>query len=215
MFFEANLNQVLGWFGAGTVPVLAIVLAHRDLVLHVPCAQLHHRRLPRHGAARPVVHRFRLLHRPLSPARRRADHPLQHGGRPAREPLPHLGEVRLGRHPVHPRLRQEDPAGQSDGPGCRRRVRCPVAVDARRLVRRAGLRVPDLLRFLRLFRHGGGPGTDDRLRVPEELRFSLPGREHHGLLAALAHLAEHVLARLSLHSSGRQPRRARGAPTST
>ena len=28
-------------------------------------------------------------------ARRRADHPLQHGGRPAREPLAHLGEVRL------------------------------------------------------------------------------------------------------------------------
>ena len=62
--------------------------------------------------------------------------------------------------------------------------------------------LPDLLRFLRLFRYGHRPGTDVRLRVPEELRFAVPGREHHRLLAALAHLAEHVLARLSLHSSG-------------
>ena len=98
-------------------------LADRDLVLHVPCAQLHHRRLSRHGPARPVVRRFRLLHRALPPARRRAHHPLQHGGRSAREPLAYLGEVRFRSHPVHPRLRQEDLAGQSDGPGRGRRVR--------------------------------------------------------------------------------------------
>ena len=154
---------------------------------------------------RSVVHRFRLLHRTLSAARRRADHPLQHGGRSAREPLPHLGEVCLGGHPVRPRLRQEDLAGQSDGPGRGRRVRRPVAFRAGCLVRRTGLRVPDLLRFLRLFRHGHRPGTDVRLRVPQEFRFTVQGREHHGLLAALAHLAEYVLARLSLHSSWRQP----------
>ena len=41
---------------------------------------------------------------------------------------------------------------------------------ARRLVRRDGLRVPDLLRLQRLLRHGDRPRADARLRVPEELR---------------------------------------------
>ena len=84
LFFEANLNQVLGLVRSRHRASARDHLAHRDLVLHVPCAQLHDRRLSRHGASRPVVHRFRLLHFALSPARRRAHHPLQHGGRSAR-----------------------------------------------------------------------------------------------------------------------------------
>ncbi len=59
-----------------------------------------------------------------------------------------------------------NPAGQRGRCG----VQCRSARRVRRLVRRAGLRVPDLLRFLRLLGHGGGTGANARLRVPEELR---------------------------------------------
>jgi len=78
-----------------------------------------------------------------------------------------------------------------------------------------GLHVPDLFRLRRLFGHGGRAGPDDRVRVPEELRRALPGRQHHRLLAALAHLAQHVPARLPLHPARGQPPRPRRAPIST
>ena len=204
LFFEANLNQVLAWFGAGTVRVLAITLpiGISFYTFHALSYTIDVYR----GTAPPVrsfidfacyIALFpQLVAGPIIRYNTVADQLVSRS---------HTWEkFALRGHPVHPRLRQEDLAGQSDGPGCGCRVRCPVAFHAGCLVRRAGLRVPDLLRFLRLFRHGHRPGTDDRLRVPEEFRFALPGREHHGLLAALAHLAEYVLARLSLHSAGGQ-----------
>ena len=215
LFFEANLNHVLAWFGAGTVRVLAITLpiGISFYTFHALSYTIDVYR----GTAPPVrsfidfacyIALFpQLVAGPIIRYNTVADQLVSRS--------PHLGEVWLRGHPVHPRLRQEDLAGQSDGPGCGCRVRCPVAFHAGCLVRRAGLRVSDLLRFLRLFRHGHRPGTDDRLRVPEELRFSLQGREHHGLLAALAHLAEYVLARLSLHSPWAAIARAPCAPTST
>ncbi len=119
-----------------------------------------------------------------------------------------LTALRLRGAHLHARLRQEDPAGQPDGAGGRRGVQRGEPAAAGRLGGRAGLRVPDLLRLLRLLGHGGGPGPDARLRVPEELRRALPRREHHRRLAPLAHLALERAARLPLLSAGRQPQRA-------
>ena len=64
----------------------------------------------------------------------------------------------------------------------------------------------DLLRLLRLLRHGHRPGADVRLRLPRELRLALPRRSHHRVLAALAHLAVELVPRLPLHPARRQPR---------
>ena len=70
------------------------------------------------------------------------------------------------------------------------------------------LRRPDLLRLLRLHRHGDRPGAAARLPAAAELRPALPGAQPPGLLAALAHDAVALAARLPLHPARRQPRRA-------
>ncbi len=49
------------------------------------------------------------------------------------------------------------------------------------------------------------PGADAGLRPDPELRFALPGRQHHRLLAALAHQPVDLAARLPLHPARRQP----------
>ena len=181
LFFEAKPERGAG---RGPVPDGASArdhLAHRDLVLHFPCAQLYHRRLSRYGASRPVVPRFRLLHRVVSTARRRAYHPLQHGGRSASAaPTPGKSSP-PGAHPVHPRLRQKDLAGQSDGPGCGCRVRLPVAG-------RADAWFGVLAYAFQIYFDFSGY-SDMAIGLgrmigfdSEEFRFAVPGREHHGLL---------------------------------
>ncbi len=47
-------------------------------------------------------------------------------------------------------------------------------------------------------------GPDAGLRADPELRFAVPGGQHHGLLAALAHQPVDLAARLSLHPARRQ-----------
>ena len=128
-FFEENLNQVLGWLGCRPDAGPGGRPADRDLVLHVPRASATRIDVYRGTApAGPVVRRLRLLHRPVpaarSPARSSATtrSSAQLVSRGA-----HLGEVRLGVTPLHPRLRQEDPARQPDGPRGRRGLRRPVA----------------------------------------------------------------------------------------
>ena len=71
------------------------------------------------------------------------------------------------------------------------------------------LRLPDLFRFLRLLGYGHRARAHVRLRDPGELPVALPGGEHHGFLAPLAHLAVHVAARLPVPAAGREPARAR------
>ncbi len=94
----------------------------------------------------------------------------------------HRVHTRRGLHlragALQPRLRQEDPARQPDGrhrrrllPGRRRLARHP-----RRLARRVRLRLPDLLRFLRVFRHGDRARADVRVPFPGELRLALQDR---------------------------------------
>ena len=78
-----------------------------------------------------------------------------------------------------------------------------------------GLRLPDLLRFLRLFRHGGRHGADARFPVHQEFQRSLPRRQHHRLLAAVAHRPVDLAARLPLSSAWAAIEAASSGPTST
>ena len=71
----------------------------------------------------------------------------------------------------------------------------------------ARLRRADLLRFLRLHRHGPGDGPHAGLQAGAELQHALPVGQRGGVLAALAHLAVELAARLPVHPAGRQPRR--------
>ena len=73
---------------------------------------------------------------------------------------------------------------------------------------RVRFRPADLFRFLRLYRHGDRHGETARLSFPDQLPASVPGREHHRFLAALAHLAFHLAARLPVYPAGRQPPRS-------
>ncbi len=69
--------------------------------------------------------------------------------------------------------------------------------------RRAGLHGADLLRLLRLQRHGDRAGADVRLQVPGELRPPLLVRLPDRLLAALAHHPVALVPGLRVHPAGR------------
>src|SRR4029453_4109311 len=90
---------------------------------------------------------------------------------------------------------------QSRGHGLRR---C-LGYLARRVVRRGRLRVPDLLRFQRLLRHGDWPRADAGFRLGEELRRALPGAVDHRVLAPLEHLAVELAPRLPLRPPRGEP----------
>lgn len=64
--------------------------------------------------------------------------------------------------PVHSGFFKKGPPRQSTGGGRRHGFWGHDANRRRRMVRRRCLRLADLFRFLRLFRHGGWPGEDDR-----------------------------------------------------
>ncbi len=207
-FLEANLNQVLAWFGAGTVRVLAITLP-----IGISFYTFHalSYTIDVHRGTAPPVRSFvdfacyialfpQLVAGPIIRYNTVADQLVSRSHTPEK----FASGVVLFILGFAKKILLANPMGRA----------ADAAFDAASLTAPdawfgAGLRLPDLLRFLRLFRHGHRAGSDDRLRVPEEFRFPLSGREHHRLLAALAHLAEYVLARLSLHSARGQPQ---GAP---
>ena len=81
--------------------------------------------------------------------------------------------------------------------------------------RRLRLRRPDLLRLLRLHRHRDRRRAAARLRLPAELQLPLPLAQLPRVLAALAHHALALPARLPLHPARRQPRRQAGRPPAT
>ncbi len=72
--------------------------------------------------------------------------------------------------------------------------------------RRLWLCGADLLRLLRLHRHGDRSRRAARLSLSDQLQPALPRAESARVLAALAHLAVVVAARLSLQAAGRQSR---------
>ena len=102
-----------------------------------------------------------------------------------------------------------NPLGRGRRPGVHdaaHRAAGGVRLDRPRL-----LHLPDLLRLLRLLGHGARHRADAGLRVRRELPPPVRGAQLHGLLAALAHLALRLDARVPLHPARRQPRRAAAA----
>ena len=96
---------------------------------------------------------------------------------------------------------------------CDRGVRRPGvrergdAERARGLGRGTRLHVAALLRLLGLLRHGDRAVAPVRREIAAELRFALQGRQHHRVLAPLAHDALALPARLSLLPARRQSTR--------
>ena len=76
------------------------------------------------------------------------------------------------------------------------------------------LHLPDLLRLLGLFGHGDRHRPHARLPPARELRPAVHRVQHHRVLAPLAHLADHLDPRISLHPAWRQSRRRRRGSTS-
>ena len=68
-----------------------------------------------------------------------------------------------------------------------------------------------LFRFLRLFRHGGRPRPPVQPAPADQLRRAVPRDQHHRSVAALAHLAVALPARLRLRAARRRGARAGAA----
>ena len=102
---------------------------------------------------------------------------------------------------------QEDRSRRRNPAAGRARLRPEHAVVRPGLDRRARLHLAALFRFLRLFRHGDRPVADVRHLPAAQFQFAVQGRQHHRFLAALAHDAVALPARLSLYSARRQPAR--------
>ena len=123
------------------------------------------------------------------------------------------GRLRRRRAAVRHRAFQEGADCQrrrrASGPDLRHAVR--RAVPGARLARRRLLHAADLLRFLRLLRHGDWSRPDVRLPLPGEFPVAIRRRQRAGVLAPLAHLAVNLVPRLPVHPARRQPRE-RDAP---
>ena len=116
--------------------------------------------------AHAQLRRLRLLRLDVPAARGRPDHPLLGGRRPAREPHAHAGEVRARRRLLLASAWRRRCCWPTRAGKIADTVFDAGALDrARRLVRRRRLRLPDLLRLLRLLRHGDRPRPDVRLRL--------------------------------------------------
>ena len=143
------------------------------------------------------------------------DHAATAGRRPGRAAR---GPHRRGADDLPARAGEEGRAGGHVRTllrrGLRRRRTGSAAEPRGGLVRGGILCAADLLRFLRLFRHGHRTRAHAERAVPAEFRQPVQGGEHRRVLALLAHHAEPVPARLRLHPARRQPARRGAAHTS-
>ena len=159
-FVAENVNALgaaLG-LGAGLVAGAAPGAAGRHLLLHVQGDELRHRRVPRRRAADAALHRLHVLRGVLPRSRGGPDHPLRRDGRAdararSTRSTSSRAASRSSRSGWRKKILLANPMGHiadtafAAGPLAR----------ARRLVRRRRLRVPDLLRLLRLLGHGDRP----------------------------------------------------------
>jgi len=178
----------------------------RNLLLHIPNPQLHDRRIPARAEGVHESARLHVVRRILSTTRRRPDRPSRR--LPAATGVATRGRSARGRGRTQPHrdglLQESRPRGH---PGCPRRSGLGRTGSDTALERRIGgvcLRVPDLLRFLRVQRHRYRRRQAIRVRVTRELRPPLPGGQSARVLAAVAHLAVHVAARLPVHPPWRK-----------
>ena len=183
--------------------------AGRRQLLHLPGDLVHGRRQAPAGRARQHDRR-RALPELLPPPRGRPDR--------ARPRVPAAAAVAARPEQGRGRLRAGADRARAGQEGRDRRL--PGAHDRRPRVRRAGvlrragrvdgrvrLHGADLLRLLRLHRHRDRARAADGLRVPAELHVAVPLARVPRLLAALAHDAQPLPARLPLHPARRQPQR--------
>ena len=191
--------------------------AHRHLLLHLHGDQLRGRRLPARARAGQAA-RPRGVHLVLSPPPGRTDR----AGRRAVAPDPPAPRPQLDRLLTgvlaHPRRAVQEGGDlllrlERDRDACLH-ITYP-ALGAGGDLRRLGLRRADLLRLQRLHRHRHRPRHAARLPVPPELRRALHGTQPAGLLAALAHDAVPLAARLPLHPAGRERQRSGRRPSAT
>ena len=162
--------------------------------------------------------RLRALHPRLPPAHRRADHPLARHRRAARlaraNGSPTSRTARAGSCSASAR-RCWSPIRWARSPTASSRCRRRRADHAARLARTRLLHAADLLRLLRLLRHGDRPDAHVRLPHPRELQLPVRRAQRARVLAALAHLAVELVPRLPLHPARRQSRRRASARTAT
>ena len=196
-------------FGQGFLAVPEHLPAGRHLVLRLPVDELHHRRLPRPAQAPVQLARLPVLPLVLPAAGGRPDRPRPrlHPADPPESRRRHTRHVRHGRLPdPHGAVQESDRLGlhlaQLRGPHLRRtaallRLRMPHG--------HLRLRAADLLRLLGLLGHGHRHRAVHGLPLSEELRRPLQIGHDHRILAAVAHLALDVAARLPVHLARRQP----------
>ena len=174
--------------------------SHGDFLLHFPCLELQHRRIPWDRTARPVVRGLRLFNCSLSAVGRGADHPLQHGGRTTREPIPHLGQVLVG-HSVSWR------SGFSKKIFCSpiRWGRLPTQPSMPGHLR-PSMRGSSVLAYAFQIYFDFSGYSDMAVGLGRMIGFEFPKNfdspyraEHYRLLAKVAHFAEYIPARLPLH----------------
>ena len=181
--------------------------ARGHLVLRLPEPELLRGPLPRPREARGVVPGLHLLRVALPASRGGTDRALRHHRRPDAASRAHGGRIFAGTHALQLRSGEEDPARGPHGHHRRQRLRGgggePLHV--RGVGGHRGVCLPDLLRLQRLLGHGDRPGEDAWLLLRGELQLALQEREHHRVLAALAHVALDLPARLPLHPAGWQP----------
>ena len=108
-------------------------------------------------------------------------------GRGAAQPPLHTGGYGAGPAPLCGGAGQEGSHRQRHGRALRRLARRAGAQHPLRMAVRGGLYAADLLRLLRLQRHGHRPGPDAGLYLPGELQLSLLCPNRDGVLAAVAH----------------------------
>ena len=128
----------------------------RHLLLHVPEHQLHRRRLPRRDRAGAGSHRLRALRGLLPPHGGRPDHALERAAAAdAATTARCAGGHLLGLQPRDVGPLQEGRHRRQPGRDRRPRSSRPHSAHDRRdhAPRGTGLRLPDLLRLLRLHRH--------------------------------------------------------------
>ena len=176
-------------------------------LLHVPVDELHHRRVSRRGGGHAQPDRFRLLHHRLPAPRGRPDHPLPRPGHAGGRAHRVAGDVRLRDPAVLAGHGQEGADRQHRGPGGRQDLRPADRAPHLRhgLAGRDYLHAANLLRLLRLLRHGRGTGTDAGLRVHRKLQSPLRRAHDARLLAPLAHQPFQLAPRLRLYPARRQP----------
>ena len=180
----------------------------RYLLLHLPGHLLHRRPLSRRSRPAAAADRRDVLHLVLSAPGGRPDRARGELSAPAGAAAQPQPGVRGARRDADPVGRVQEGRGGQLARGAPRRQGVPRSHRLRHRRSDGGglwLRRADLLRLQRLQRHCHRRRRAARLPLPAQLQSAVSRGDARRLLAALAHVAVVLAARLSLHPPGRQP----------